>query len=104
GFPSHQRFGYCAVRGSFGFSIYCSFFWEFVKAGGYQNQQKSTGGKQVYRFDKPATDGYPFMLELFSRAPDQLGIQEDAHLIPIPAEEEISSLSAILLDDDYYQC
>ncbi|ABC28056.1 conserved hypothetical protein [Hahella chejuensis KCTC 2396] len=44
------------------------------------------------------------MLELFSRAPDQLDISDDAHLTPIPADEEISSLSAILLDDDYYQC
>ena len=79
-------------------------FWEFVKAGGYQNQQKSTGGKQFYRFDKPATEGFPFMLELFSRVPDQLSLTVDAHLTPIPADEEISSLSAILLDDDYYRC
>lgn len=34
-------------------------FWEFVKAGGYRNQQKSTGGKQFYRFDKPASEGFP---------------------------------------------
>lgn len=79
-------------------------FWEFVKAGGYQNQQKSTGDKQFYRFDKPATEGYPYMLELFSRVPDQLHLTGNAQLTPIPADEEISSLSAILLDDDYYQC
>jgi hypothetical protein len=85
-------------------SAFIAHFWGFVKAGGYQNQQKSTGNKQFYRFDKPVTDGYPFMLELFSRAPNQLGIAEDAHLTPIPADEEISSLSAILLDDDYYEC
>lgn len=79
-------------------------FWEFIKAGGYQNQQKSTGDKQFYRFDKPTTEGFPFMLELFSRAPDQLKISDDAHLTPIPADGEVSSLSAILLDEDYYQC
>lgn len=79
-------------------------FWEFVKAGGYQNLQKSTGEKQFYRFDKPATEGYPYMLELFSRVPDQLNLTGDAQLTPIPADGEISSLSAILLDDDYYQC
>jgi len=79
-------------------------FWAFVKAGGYQNQQKSTGDKQFYRFDKPATDGYPFMLELFSRVPDQLSIPKDCHLTPIPADGDVSSLSAILLDGDYYQC
>ncbi|MCU7922890.1 MAG: hypothetical protein KZQ88_09335 [Candidatus Thiodiazotropha sp. (ex Dulcina madagascariensis)] len=85
-------------------SAFVAHFWEFVKAGGYQNQQKSTGGKQFYRFDKPATEGFPFMLELFSRVPDQLSISDEAHLTPIPAGEEISSLSAILLDGDYYQC
>lgn len=85
-------------------SAFISHFWEFIKAGDYQNQQKSTGDKQFYRFDKPKTDGYPFMLELFSRAPDQLDISDDAQLTPIPADEEISSLSAILLDEDYFQC
>lgn len=85
-------------------SAFIAHFWEFVKAGGYQNQQKSTGDKQFYRFDKPATDGYPHMLELFSRLPDHLEISDGAHLTPIPADEEISSLSAILLDEDYYQC
>jgi len=44
------------------------------------------------------------MLELFSRVPDQLNLADDAQLTPIPADEEISSLSAILLDDDYYHC
>lgn len=85
-------------------SAFIAHFWEFIKAGGYQNQQKSTGDKQFYRFDKPTTDGYPFMLELFSRARDQLDISDDAQFTPIPTDEEISSLSAILLDEDYYQC
>jgi len=85
-------------------TAFIAHFWEFVKAGGYENQQKSTGDKQFYRFDKPTTEGYPFMLELFSREPDQLTLTDDAHLTPILADEEISSLSAILLDDDYYQC
>jgi hypothetical protein len=85
-------------------AAFIAHFWTFVKAGGYQNQQKSTGGKQFYRFDKPTTEGYPFMLELFSRMPDQLNLAGDAQLTPIPAGAEISSLSAILLTDDYYRC
>lgn len=59
-------------------SAFITNFWEFVKAGGYQNQQKSTGDKQFYRFDKPTTEGYPFMLELFSRRPHQLTLADDA--------------------------
>jgi len=42
-------------------------FWDFVRAGKYQVQQKSTGEPQFYRFQKPAEDSYPFMLELFDR-------------------------------------
>ncbi len=42
------------------------------------------------------------MLELFSRKPDMLIFSEGAHLTPIPLDEEISSLSAILLNDAYY--
>jgi glutathionyl-hydroquinone reductase len=29
-------------------------FWEFVRLGGYQTQEKSTGQKQFYRFMKPS--------------------------------------------------
>ena len=43
------------------------------------------------------------MLELFSRKPDVLTIPADCRLTPIPTDEDSSSLSAILLDDDYYQ-
>src|SRR5688572_2310830 len=73
-------------------TAFIAHLWKFVKAGGYENQQKSTGEKQFYRFDKPTTEDYPFMLELFSRVPDQLTLPDDAHLTPIPVDEEISSL------------
>jgi hypothetical protein len=42
------------------------------------------------------------MLELFSRLPDALTVAEGSHLTPIPVGAEVSSLSAILLDDAYY--
>lgn len=78
-------------------------FWAFIKAGGYQNQQRSTGKKIFYRFNHPEDNDYPFMLELFSRAPDLLVSGNDSHLTPIPVDEDLSSLSAILLNEDYYQ-
>jgi hypothetical protein len=40
---------------------------------------------------------------LFCRKPDAITIPEGFHLTDIPTGEEASSLSAILLDDDYYQ-
>jgi hypothetical protein len=77
-------------------------FWEFVRAGRYQIQQKSTGERRSYRFQKPEERDYPFMLELFSRKPDVLQIAEGSHLTPLPIEEDVSSLSAILMDPEYY--
>jgi hypothetical protein len=77
-------------------------FWEFVAAGQYQLQETATGEKRFYRFQKPGNGAYPAMLELFSRVPDALSIAKGSHLTPIPVDQEISSLSAILLDDAYY--
>ena len=55
------------------------------------------------RFQKPLDDDFPHMLELFSRVPDGLRFVPPGHLTPIPMDEQISSLSAILLNDEYYQ-
>ncbi len=77
-------------------------FWEFVRLGDYRMQEKPAGQKRFYRFKEPAIDGYPFMLELFSRVPDALALREGSHLTPIPIDAAVSSLSAILLEDDYY--
>jgi hypothetical protein len=79
-------------------------FWTFIKTGEYEHQEKSMGNRQFYRFTKPANTNYPVMLELFSRKPEDVLLEGDADLTPIPMDEAVSSLSAILLDDDYYQC
>lgn len=79
-------------------------FWEFVQAGGYQQKEGDPQQKPyLYRFQKPLDDEFPHMLELFSRVPDDLSFVPPGHLTPIPVDEEVSSLSAILLDDAYYQ-
>ncbi len=78
-------------------------FWQFIKAGGYQHQQRSTERKLFYRFYSPSNHDYPEMLELFSRIPKAIELHDGSHLTPIPIDDEISSLSAILLDDDYYR-
>lgn len=78
-------------------------FWQFVKDAGYEHRNKSTGLPQFYRFSHPTVGGYPFMIELFSRRAEAINLPDDATLTPLPMEDDISSLSAILLDDDYYQ-
>lgn len=78
-------------------------FWEYVVAAGYEHRNKSTGESQFYRFTNPQSHDYPTMIELFARRPDAIALPEDAVLTPLPIGEEISSLSAILLNEDYYE-
>ena len=42
------------------------------------------------------------MIELLSRHPDVLGEPQGLTIEPIPIEEKVSSLSAIIMDDDFY--
>ncbi|MCM2371088.1 hypothetical protein [Aporhodopirellula aestuarii] len=77
-------------------------FWQFVRDGGYEIHEKATGEKQFYRFKKPKADDFPFMLELLCRSPELLEPIGESHLTPIPMDDSVSSLSAILLDETYY--
>ena len=81
---------------------FASHFWEYVIAAGYEHRNKSTGTSQFYRFANPQSRDFPAMIELFTRKPDTIFLPEDAVLTPLPIDEEILSLSAILLNDDYY--
>lgn len=77
-------------------------FWDFIREGEYKLWQSASGETQFYRFIKPENVEFPNQIELFSRIPDMISLPEDAHLTPIPVGEELSSFSAILLDDSYY--
>lgn len=82
---------------------FISTFWEFIKRGEYQNRQRSTGAKIFYRFSSPNNNKFPVVLELFSRMADGIQIEDGGHLTPIRLNEAATSLSAILLDEEYYQ-
>lgn len=79
-------------------------FWKFLQAGGYQLKEGDAEKKPcLYRFQQPTEEEFPHTLELFSRVPDGVNFVPPGHLTPIPMDEQVSSLSAILLDEDYYQ-
>lgn len=59
--------------------------------------------KGVEHFYQPNDDIFPYMLEFFSRRPEALVMPEESQIAPIPIDQTISSLSAILLNDDYYK-
>lgn len=77
-------------------------FWEYIKEAEYEHKNKSTGNTQFYRFTSPKSKEYPFMIEIFSKKPEFMALDESAVLTPLPIDDEISSLSAILLNDAYY--
>lgn len=76
-------------------------FWQFINEGGYENRLRGDGKAQFYRFDKPKKVGYPTMIELFARTNNI--ICDDNRFTSIHIDDAIYSLSAILLDDVYYQ-
>ena len=77
--------------------------WDFIREGGYSAYERKDGHKCFYRFLNPTTEGYPFMLEFFSREPMNFPLSTNTVLTPIPTNDEtISSLSGILLDENYY--
>lgn len=83
------------------FPKFASVFWEYIKEGGYKCGWKNAESMHFYRFTD-GKSGYPAMIELFSRKPGyHLEIEEG--IIPIHIDEDISSLSAILLNDDFYE-
>lgn len=85
------------------FTEFATAFWGYIKDGGYTCGWKSSELPHFYRFTEPQTAGYPIMIELFSRRPDFQIEHPELHLTPLPVSDEISSLSAIMLDDSYYQ-
>lgn len=75
----------------------------FLNAGQYQARERSEGRREFYRFHKPKNTNYPIMLELFSNATGALNIENGDELTTVPVSDETLSLSAILLDQDYYE-
>ena len=75
-------------------------FWEFIKEGEYKCGWKNSDEMHFYRFTEPKS-GYPVMIELFSRKPGyHLDVEEG--IVPIHIDDDTSSLSAILLNDEFY--
>ena len=75
-------------------------FWEYIKEGKYKCGWRNNTDIHFYRFTEPEP-GYPAQIELFSRMPGySLSVEEG--IIPLHIDNDVSSLSAILLNDDFY--
>jgi hypothetical protein len=81
-------------------------FWQFIREAGYRpERRRQTEGEspryEFYRFVDGKAD-YPEMIELLSRHPDILGEPRGLAVEPLPISDDVSSLSAIIMDDDFY--
>lgn len=78
-------------------------FWRFISEGGYRpgvRKNSDNSPKYVlYSFDNGAV-GYPMKIELLSRHNEVF--TNAAHTEPLLIDGEVSSLSAIILDEPYY--
>ena len=77
--------------------------WAFIRSGGYEVGQRSDGERTFFRFVNPKQRDYPKMIELLSNAPMTVELGHDQHIVPIPVGEDLSSLSAILMNPNYYE-
>lgn len=77
--------------------------WEYIKDGEYDIKEKyEKDRRQFYRFRNPKDNiKFPKQLEFFSRSNNLEGNSEDIFTIINP-DDDISSLSAIVLNDEYY--
>lgn len=76
--------------------------WKFIKEGAYRCGWKSSDKLHFYRFTEPQTPNYPVMIELFSKDPGYQLHESDMVITPLHVADEVSSLSAIMLNEDYY--
>ena len=80
---------------------FAGIFWEFIKEGGYRCGWRNSENTHFYRFTDPKPS-YPSMIELFSREPDYIS-DIPSGIVPLHISDDVSSLSAILLNDDFYR-
>jgi len=86
-----------SLNADFGFR-----FWEYIKSAGYEHKLKSSDKPEFYRFINPKSSEYPVMIELFTRRIEGITLPHDAVLTRLPTDDDVSSLSAILLNNEYY--
>lgn len=77
-------------------------FWDFIVDGEYSIREKSAK-RELFRFKGPKDTSYPKEIELFSTIPEGLTFEGEGTITLLPIDEDVSSLSAMLLNDDYYK-
>lgn len=73
----------------------------YVKDNEYNSKESTDKLPRYYRFKNPMKSECPKMIEIFSRNELGLELEKNQHIIPI-SDPTSEKLSAILLDDEYF--
>ena len=76
---------------------------QYVQEGKYEIQKGDKDQYHYYRFVKPETEGFAKEIELFASNENDLNLDDNQRIIPIDPEEGLYSLSAIMLDPEYFE-
>lgn len=75
---------------------------QYITEGKYTIQKGAKEQYQYYRFVKPEVENFAKEIELFASNENDLDLDENQRIIPIDPEEGLYSLSAIMLDPEYF--
>lgn len=73
----------------------------YIKDGSYKIKEATETTPKYYRFKEPSKKECPAMIEIFARNELKLQLEEGQYIIPIKSDSA-EKLSAILLDDEYF--
>lgn len=74
---------------------------EYIFLGKYGVNEKTENPPRYYRFSKPEDKNFPEIVEIFAKADSEIELRKGQYIIPIQNDAE-AQLSAILLDDEYF--
>lgn len=74
----------------------------YIELGKYKTKEATDKKPRYYRFQAPENPESPKIIELFARNEIGLELGEGQHVIPIK-NDSAEKLSAILLDDEYFE-
>lgn len=74
----------------------------YVSLGKYKTKEATNGKPRYYRFQAPENPESPKIIELFARKEIEFELKEGQYIVPIK-NESAEKLSAILLDDEYFE-
>jgi hypothetical protein len=75
----------------------------YVREGEYTIQKGEKDNFSYYRFVNPKVENFAKEIELFAVKDQALLLDEGQRIIPIDPEEGLYSLSAIMLDNEYFE-